>query len=120
GNRLRPVTTHLARRHAAGLSSPSHPSNGRADGNPELFGRPIAGQPASLDRRNHPLPKIVRVRLAHPCWPPAQPARRIRNALIWESQIDSISLHPALALRPIACFPSLPIPPAGRTLSAPR
>ena len=40
GNRLRPVTAHLARRHAASLSQPSHPSNDRADGNRELFEPP--------------------------------------------------------------------------------
>jgi hypothetical protein len=59
GNHLRPVAAHLAGRHAAGLSLPSHPSNGRADGNSELFGRSIARQSASLNRRNHPLPKIL-------------------------------------------------------------
>jgi hypothetical protein len=58
GNRLRPVAAHLARRHAAGLSLPSHPSNRRADGNPELLGCLIAGQPAGDNRCNQPLPKI--------------------------------------------------------------
>jgi len=72
-NRLPPVPAHLAGRYAAGLALPSHPSNGRADGNPELLARLIAGQPAGYNRCNNPLPKILRVRLAHPCWPPAQP-----------------------------------------------
>jgi len=58
GNRLRLVAAHLVGRHAAGLALPPHPSNGRADSNPELLGCPIAGQPAVLNRRNHPLPKI--------------------------------------------------------------
>jgi hypothetical protein len=57
-NRLLPVAAHLARRHATGLSLPSHPSDGCADRNPELLGRPIAGQPASQNRGNYPLAKI--------------------------------------------------------------
>jgi hypothetical protein len=57
-NRLWPVAAHLAWRYVAGLPLPSHPSNGRADGNPELLGRLIAGQPASQNRCNHPLSKI--------------------------------------------------------------
>jgi len=73
-NRLLPVAAHFAGCHTAGLALPSYPSNGRADGNPELFSRLIAGQPAANHRCNDPLPKILRVRLAHPCWPPAQPA----------------------------------------------
>jgi hypothetical protein len=57
-NRLRPVPAHLASRDAAGLSLPSHPSNGRADGNPELLAGLIARQPTAHNRRNDPLPKI--------------------------------------------------------------
>jgi hypothetical protein len=49
-NRLWPVPAHLAGRHAAGLSLPSHPSNCRAHGNPELLGRLIARQPAAHNR----------------------------------------------------------------------
>jgi hypothetical protein len=57
-NCLLPVATHLAWRYAAGLALPSYPSNGCADGNPELFGRLIAGQPAGQNRCNYPLAKI--------------------------------------------------------------
>jgi hypothetical protein len=32
--------------------------------------RPMARQAAGLNRRDHPLTKINRVRFAHPCWPP--------------------------------------------------
>jgi hypothetical protein len=32
--------------------------------------RPMARQAAGLNRRDHPLAKINRVRFAHPCWPP--------------------------------------------------
>ena len=49
-NRLRPVPSHFARHEAAGLSLPSYPSNGRADGNPELFGRLIARQPSLKEK----------------------------------------------------------------------
>jgi hypothetical protein len=49
-NRLWPVPAHLAGRHAAALSLPPHPSNGRAHGNPELLGRLIARQPAADNR----------------------------------------------------------------------
>jgi hypothetical protein len=57
-NRLWPVAAHLAGRNATGLSLPPHPSNGRADRNPELLGRLIARQPAGQNRCNHPLAKI--------------------------------------------------------------
>src|SRR6266545_338055 len=87
-NRLRLVTAHLARRNAPGLTLALHPVNGGADANPELLRSPVTRQPAGHDRRNHPLPKINRVRFAHPCWPPSQPAWRIRNTLIWEYKID--------------------------------
>jgi hypothetical protein len=73
-NRFRSVPAHFARRDAAGLSLPSYPSNGRANGNPELLAGLVARQPPGHNRRNDALPKIQRVRLAHPCWPPAQPA----------------------------------------------
>src|SRR5947209_10270330 len=74
GNRLRPVAANLTGCNAAGLSMPAHPSNCRADGNLELPGCPIARQTAGLNRGNNPLSKIQRVWLAHPCWPPTQPA----------------------------------------------
>lgn len=72
-NRLRLVTAHLAWRHAAGLTQTPHPVDSRADADPELLCRPVARQAAGLNRRNHPLAKIKRVRFAHPCWPPFQP-----------------------------------------------
>jgi hypothetical protein len=74
-NRLRLVTAHLARRYAAGLAQALHPVDGGADANPELLGRTVTGQAATQNRRNHPLAKINRIRFAHPCWPPSQPAR---------------------------------------------
>jgi len=49
-NRLLSVAAHLARRYAAGLSLPAHPSDRRADRNPELLGRLIARQTASQNR----------------------------------------------------------------------
>src|SRR5215831_12823379 len=70
GNRLRPVAAHLPWCHAAGLVLPAHPANGCADRNPELSSRLIARQTAGQNRPNNPLPKILRVRLAHLCWPP--------------------------------------------------
>ena len=36
---------------------------------------PKALTTATQNRRNHPLAKINRIRFAHPCWPPSQPAR---------------------------------------------
>src|SRR6266852_9528867 len=73
-NRLRLVTAHLARRNAACLTQASHPIDGRADAHPELLRGPVARQAAGQNRRNHPLAKIKRIRFAHPCWPPYQPA----------------------------------------------
>jgi hypothetical protein len=69
-NRLRLVPAHLARRYAPGLTQPPHPVDGRADAYAELRCRLAAGHPASLNRRNHPLAKIDRIRFAHPCRPP--------------------------------------------------
>jgi len=66
-NRFLSMPAHFPRRNAAGLSLPPHPSNRRADGNPEVLGGLIAGQPAGHNRCNHTLPKIQRVRLAHSC-----------------------------------------------------
>src|SRR3954454_21338577 len=70
---LRLVTTHLARLDAAVLLDPLHPADGSADRHPGLLGGPIAGHPA-LDRGHDTLTEIQRIRLAHPCWPPIQPA----------------------------------------------
>jgi hypothetical protein len=57
-NCLRLVPAHLARRNIARLAQTPYPTDGRADPNPKLFGGLIAGQPASLNRRNHSLPKV--------------------------------------------------------------
>src|SRR5215831_9922954 len=72
-NRLWLVTAHLARLNAAGLLDPLHPADGSADRHPKLLGSPIARHPA-LDRGHDALTEIQRIRLAHPCWPPIQPA----------------------------------------------
>src|SRR5262249_50086740 len=72
-NRLRLVPAHLARLNATGLLDPLHPADGSADRDPKLLGGPIAGHPAS-DCRHDTLAEIQRIRLAHPCWPPIQPA----------------------------------------------
>ena len=73
-NRLRFVTAHLARRHAAGLTQTPHPVDSRADAHPELLCRSVARQAVGLNRRNHPLAKIDRIRFAPPGWPTSQPA----------------------------------------------
>src|SRR5215831_7866633 len=73
-NLLRLVPAHLARRYAAGLAHALDPVNGGTDPNSELLRRPIARHAAGLNRGNHPLAKVNRVRSAHPCWPPSQPA----------------------------------------------
>src|ERR1700757_5280911 len=52
-NRLRFVTTHLARSDAPGLIDPPHPADGRADRHPKPLGGLIAGHPA-LDERATP------------------------------------------------------------------
>src|SRR5271166_150851 len=44
-----------------------HATRADAENPPHLVARA-----ASLDRSHHALPKIVRKRLRHPCWPPAQ------------------------------------------------
>src|SRR6478736_6873536 len=72
-NRLRLMTAHLTRLNAAGLLYPLHPTDCCADRDPKLLGCLIAGHPA-LDRGHDTLAKIQRIRLAHPCWPPTQPA----------------------------------------------
>src|SRR5690349_9747683 len=72
-NCLRLVAAHLARLNTAGLLDPLHPADGRADRHSKLLGGLIAGCPA-LDRGHDALAKIQRIRLAHPCWPPLQPA----------------------------------------------
>src|SRR5690242_8585764 len=74
GDRFRFVAAHLTWRDTSGLAQPVDPTDRRADTNPELLGCLITRQPAALDRSNNPLPKLQRVRLAHPCWPPSQPA----------------------------------------------
>src|SRR5436190_2235147 len=74
GNRPRSVTAHLARRNAAGLLLAPDPVDCGTDANAEMFGRLIARHPAVQNSCNHPLAKIKRIRLAHPCWPPSQPA----------------------------------------------
>src|SRR5262249_21725706 len=94
---LRFVSAHLARRDAARLAQKLDPINGGTDPNSELLRRSIAGHAAALNRSNHPFAKVHRVRLAHPCWPPSQPARWIRNRLNLGSQIDSGLTHPAYA-----------------------
>ena len=66
-NLLRLVPAHLARRKAAGLSEAPNPDNRRVDAHPKLRRRPVAGQPARINRRNYPLAKIHRIRLAHSC-----------------------------------------------------
>ena len=58
-NRLRLVTSHLARRNAAGLLDPLHPTDCRADREAQLLGCLIAGHPA-LDRGHNTLAKIQR------------------------------------------------------------
>ena len=74
GNRLRFVTAHLARCQAPSLAQPVHPADRRTDADPKLLGRLVAREVAALNRSNNPLPKCQRVRFAHPCWPPSQPA----------------------------------------------
>src|SRR5207302_8449886 len=67
---LRLGPAHLARRNAAGLSEAPNAENGRVDAHPKLRRRPVTGQATLVDRRNHALAKIHRIRFAHPCWPP--------------------------------------------------
>src|SRR6202171_2219342 len=73
-NRLRPVAAHLAWRNAPGLTHALHPVDRRADAHPKLLRRPGTRHSARHNRCNHPLTKINRIRSAHPCWPPSQPA----------------------------------------------
>ena len=49
----------------------AHPSDRRVDAHPEMLRRLVARHAARLNRCDHPLAKIDRVRLAHPYWPPA-------------------------------------------------
>src|ERR1700758_3442757 len=74
GNCLRLVTTHLAWRQVSGVAEPVHPADGRTDADPKLLCRLGARQPATINRSHNPLPERQRIRLAHPCWPPFQPA----------------------------------------------
>ena len=56
---------HLARRNTAGLTEASNPSNHRIDAHPKLRGSSASRRPTLLNRRNHPLTKISRIRSAH-------------------------------------------------------
>ena len=83
-NRLWPVAAHLARRHATGLSLPAHPSDRRANGNPELLSCLVAGQPSvttpATTRSEDPLNKACPSMLA------SNPASMVNQKLpIWES-----------------------------------
>jgi len=73
-NRLRPMPAHLTRRNATGLALAIHPVNGRANAHPKLLRRPVTRHAPSQNGSNYPLAEIERIRLAHPCWPPSQPA----------------------------------------------
>jgi hypothetical protein len=73
-NLLRLVPAHLARREAAGLTQALDPVNDGTDPHSELLRCPIARHAAGLNRRNHPFAQVHRIRFAHPCWPPSQPA----------------------------------------------
>ena len=65
GNRFRLVATHLAGRNAARLAQPPHPIDYRTDAQTKLRRRPIAGQPALLNRRDYAFTKIKRIWSAH-------------------------------------------------------
>ena len=68
-NRLRLLTTHLPGATLPVCAQPLHPVNRGADRDPKLFRGPVTRH-ARLNRRNNPLPKINRIRFAHPCRPP--------------------------------------------------
>src|SRR5262249_52979094 len=64
---LRAISAYLAWRHTAGLTVPVDPIDRRADRHLEAGCRLIARQAVPLDRLNHSLPKVHRIRFRHPC-----------------------------------------------------
>ncbi len=63
---LRLVAAHLAGRDATRLPLPPHPVDRRAHAHTKPRRRLPPRQPTALNRRNHPLAKIHRIRFAHP------------------------------------------------------
>src|ERR1700722_6618859 len=74
-NRLGLLPAHLARRDAPRFLNASDPIDHRARRNPKSRRRLMPRQPVSQNCRHRALTKIHRIRLTHPCWPPAQSAR---------------------------------------------
>jgi hypothetical protein len=75
GNRLGLMPAHPARREAPRLPNAPDPIDHRARRNPKSRRRLMPPQPVSQNRRHRALTKIHRIRLSHPSWPPAKPAR---------------------------------------------
>jgi branched-chain amino acid transport system permease protein len=96
-DRLRLVSAHLARRHAARLVKPPHPVDDRADPNAELSRRSMPRNSALQNRGDSPLTKIVRIRPSHPCWPPSSQHPESENPRFANPPCDSIQIHLALA-----------------------
>jgi hypothetical protein len=79
GNLLRLVAADLARFEVAGLAMALHPIDRRAVTDAKPRRRLTPRQPRLLDRRNHPLAQIDRIRLPHPGWPPSPTSRLNQN-----------------------------------------
>ncbi len=74
GKRPRLVAADLARLDAAGLALPIHPPDRRTHTDAKLRRSPVTGQPAPLNRRNHPLSKIKAIGSRHEILASSQPA----------------------------------------------
>jgi hypothetical protein len=73
--RLGLTPADLARRDAPRFPNAPHPIDHCTRRNPKSPRRLRPRQPVSQNCRHRALTNIHRIRLAHPCWPPAQSAR---------------------------------------------
>jgi hypothetical protein len=95
-DRLGFVPTHLARSGAAGAAKSLHPLDRAAYRHPKMRRRLMSRHPTAINRRNHSLSQINRIRPCHPCWPP--PSQHVESNALRVAKItfDSVNPHPAL------------------------
>src|SRR5262249_31401699 len=94
---LRPPPAPRQRCQPSPLPVVANPVDRRLDPDPKPGRRLPPRQALPLDRVHNTLAKVSRVRLAHPCWPPPQPASLNQKTARVGNPNDSQSDHPALA-----------------------
>ncbi len=111
-DRLRFVPANLPRRHAARVLKPPDPIDDRAHPNAKLGRRPMPRQSTLQNRSDRALPKISRIGLSHPCWPPPSQHLESEQDRFWNPN----SIHPKV----IPLSEEAPVMPSkGRTLRPP-